>query len=135
MRCWLSVEMCTQRGGKKTALQWVICRLLRILLMNRRRSSGHTSVGGSGGRSFWPASVARVAFHADRPTFSMSWALSLCVNWLVILLFVLKPILQALCCVDKKGILSWPNPTAEKVFFLRSSSKASCSTRYKINEL
>lgn len=25
----------------------------------------------------------------------------------------------ALCCVDKKGILSWPNPTAEKVFFLR----------------
>ncbi|XP_065338638.1 transmembrane protein 94 isoform X2 [Cloeon dipterum] len=34
----------------------------------------------------------------------------------------------ALCCVDKKGILSWPNPTAEKVFFLRSSSKASCSS-------
>jgi len=28
----------------------------------------------------------------------------------------------ALCCVDKKGILSWPNPTAEKVFFLRNSS-------------
>uniref|UniRef100_A0A1B6CIN0 Cation-transporting P-type ATPase C-terminal domain-containing protein n=1 Tax=Clastoptera arizonana TaxID=38151 RepID=A0A1B6CIN0_9HEMI len=27
---------------------------------------------------------------------------------------------SALCCVDKKGILSWPNPTAEKVFFLRS---------------
>lgn len=27
----------------------------------------------------------------------------------------------ALCCVDKKGILSWPNPTAEKVFFLRDS--------------
>lgn len=26
----------------------------------------------------------------------------------------------ALCCVDKKGVLSWPNPTAEKVFFLRS---------------
>uniref|UniRef100_T1IVZ1 Cation-transporting P-type ATPase C-terminal domain-containing protein n=1 Tax=Strigamia maritima TaxID=126957 RepID=T1IVZ1_STRMM len=27
----------------------------------------------------------------------------------------------ALCCVDKKGILSWPNPTAEKVFFLHTS--------------
>lgn len=27
----------------------------------------------------------------------------------------------ALCCVDKKGILSWPNPTADKVFFLNSS--------------
>uniref|UniRef100_A0A1B6JBX6 Uncharacterized protein n=1 Tax=Homalodisca liturata TaxID=320908 RepID=A0A1B6JBX6_9HEMI len=27
----------------------------------------------------------------------------------------------ALSCVDKKGILSWPNPTAEKVFFLRST--------------
>ncbi|KAL9880064.1 transmembrane protein 94 isoform X1 [Glossina fuscipes] len=26
--------------------------------------------------------------------------------------------ITALCCVDKKGILSWPNPTAEKVFFL-----------------
>ncbi|GAB0089019.1 transmembrane protein 94 [Sergentomyia squamirostris] len=29
--------------------------------------------------------------------------------------------MTALCCVDKKGILSWPNPTAEKVFFLRDS--------------
>ncbi|KAK9509058.1 hypothetical protein O3M35_006462 [Rhynocoris fuscipes] len=28
----------------------------------------------------------------------------------------------ALCCVDKKGILSWPNPTAEKVFFLKTAS-------------
>ena len=26
---------------------------------------------------------------------------------------------QSFCCVDKKGILSWPNPTAEKVFFIR----------------
>ncbi|XP_045771741.1 transmembrane protein 94 isoform X4 [Maniola jurtina] len=33
--------------------------------------------------------------------------------------------LSALCCVDKKGILSWPNPTAEKVFFLRNSSPTS----------
>ncbi|CAH0751038.1 unnamed protein product [Diatraea saccharalis] len=33
--------------------------------------------------------------------------------------------LSALCCIDKKGILSWPNPTAEKVFFLRNSSPAS----------
>ncbi|GBP77242.1 Transmembrane protein 94 [Eumeta japonica] len=30
--------------------------------------------------------------------------------------------LSALSCVDKKGILSWPNPTAEKVFFLRNSN-------------
>nr|QFR37578.1 lethal [Phigalia pilosaria] len=33
--------------------------------------------------------------------------------------------LSALCCVDKKGVLSWPNPTAEKVFFLRNSSPSS----------
>ncbi|XP_063896687.1 transmembrane protein 94 [Helicoverpa armigera] len=33
--------------------------------------------------------------------------------------------LSALSCVDKKGILSWPNPTAEKVFFLRNSSPSS----------
>ncbi|BFZ17230.1 hypothetical protein BsWGS_20269 [Bradybaena similaris] len=29
----------------------------------------------------------------------------------------------ALCCVDKKGILSWPNPSAEKVFFFSSVPK------------
>ena len=29
--------------------------------------------------------------------------------------------ITALCCVDKKGILSWPNPTAEKVFFLHDT--------------
>ncbi|XP_030383039.1 transmembrane protein 94 isoform X2 [Scaptodrosophila lebanonensis] len=29
--------------------------------------------------------------------------------------------ISALCCVDKKGILSWPNPTAEKVFFLHNT--------------
>lgn len=29
----------------------------------------------------------------------------------------------SLCCVDKKGILSWPNPSPEKVFFLTSSPK------------
>ncbi|BES99398.1 kiaa0195 [Nesidiocoris tenuis] len=28
----------------------------------------------------------------------------------------------ALSCVDKKGILSWPNPTAEKIFFLKTTS-------------
>lgn len=33
--------------------------------------------------------------------------------------------ITALCCVDKKGILSWPNPTAEKVFFLRENYKVS----------
>jgi len=37
--------------------------------------------------------------------------------------------LQALCCVDKKGILSWPNPTAEKVFFLRNANTLSPSSR------
>lgn len=36
--------------------------------------------------------------------------------------------LQALCCVDKKGLLSWPNPAAEKVFFLRNSSQTNKST-------
>lgn len=30
--------------------------------------------------------------------------------------------ITALTCVDKKGILSWPNPTAEKIFFLRDNS-------------
>ncbi|XP_076235188.1 transmembrane protein 94-like protein l(2)k05819 isoform X2 [Calliopsis andreniformis] len=34
----------------------------------------------------------------------------------------------ALCCVDKKGILSWPNPTAEKVFFLRNANALSPSS-------
>ncbi|XP_044020998.1 transmembrane protein 94 isoform X3 [Aphidius gifuensis] len=34
----------------------------------------------------------------------------------------------ALCCVDKKGILSWANPTAEKVFFLRNASTLSRSS-------
>ncbi|KAG6454754.1 transmembrane protein 94 isoform X2 [Manduca sexta] len=33
--------------------------------------------------------------------------------------------LSALCCVDKKGVLSWPNPTAEKVFLLRNSDPTS----------
>ncbi|KAF5293602.1 hypothetical protein FQA39_LY03087 [Lamprigera yunnana] len=33
--------------------------------------------------------------------------------------------LTALCCVDKKGILSWPNPTAEKVFFLHNTDTLS----------
>lgn len=30
--------------------------------------------------------------------------------------------ISAFCCVDKKGILSWPNPTPEKVFFLKDSN-------------
>lgn len=38
------------------------------------------------------------------------------------LLHVLGSI-TALCCVDKKGILSWPNPTADKVFFLTTPSQ------------
>lgn len=32
--------------------------------------------------------------------------------------------------MDKKGILSWPNPTAEKVFFLQNSSKTSSRSSY-----
>ncbi|RWS28155.1 uncharacterized protein B4U80_10848 [Leptotrombidium deliense] len=32
-----------------------------------------------------------------------------------------------LCCVDKKGILSWPNPTADKVCFLTSSKQTASS--------
>lgn len=36
--------------------------------------------------------------------------------------------ITALCCVDKKGILSWPNPTPEKVFFLRDSSESTSKT-------
>jgi len=32
--------------------------------------------------------------------------------------------------VDKKGILSWPNPTAEKVFFLQNSLKSSSRSSY-----
>lgn len=32
--------------------------------------------------------------------------------------------------MDKKGILSWPNPTAEKVFFLQNSSKSSSRSNY-----
>ncbi|XP_055684871.1 transmembrane protein 94 isoform X2 [Lutzomyia longipalpis] len=43
--------------------------------------------------------------------------------------------MTALCCVDKKGILSWPNPTAEKVFFLRDprdkTSAHSSSTSFE----
>ncbi|XP_053678100.1 transmembrane protein 94 [Anopheles nili] len=36
--------------------------------------------------------------------------------------------ITALCCVDKKGILSWPNPTAEKVFFLRNAREGDHNT-------
>lgn len=32
---------------------------------------------------------------------------------------------QSLCCVDKKGLLSWSNPSAEKVFFYSHSGKES----------
>lgn len=35
--------------------------------------------------------------------------------------------ITALCCVDKKGILSWPNPTAEKVFILRDADESESS--------
>ncbi|XP_019880978.2 transmembrane protein 94 isoform X2 [Aethina tumida] len=42
----------------------------------------------------------------------------------------------ALCCVDKKGILSWPNPTAEKVFFLHNDENNSpTSSLNNVNDL
>ncbi|XP_027197500.2 transmembrane protein 94-like protein l(2)k05819 isoform X3 [Dermatophagoides pteronyssinus] len=47
------------------------------------------------------------------------------------LLHVLGSI-TALCCVDKKGILSWPNPIADKVFFLSSAqNRKKNSTEYE----
>ncbi|XP_044733631.1 transmembrane protein 94 [Chrysoperla carnea] len=36
--------------------------------------------------------------------------------------------LSALCVIDKKGILSWPNPTAEKIFFLKNNENVSQSS-------
>lgn len=44
-------------------------------------------------------------------------------NYVLYQLYTFFTFLQALCCVDKKGILSWPNPTAEKLFFFRASDK------------
>lgn len=35
-----------------------------------------------------------------------------------------------MCCIDKKGILSWPNPTAEKIFFLSSLDKQVQETKH-----
>lgn len=32
--------------------------------------------------------------------------------------------------MDKKGILSWPNPAPEKVFFLTNADDASQNSRY-----
>ncbi|XP_074040691.1 transmembrane protein 94-like protein l(2)k05819 isoform X2 [Leptinotarsa decemlineata] len=43
---------------------------------------------------------------------------------------------SALGCIDKKGILSWPNPTAEKVFFLYNQSNESLSSSLdNVNDL
>ncbi|XP_050295588.1 transmembrane protein 94 isoform X2 [Anthonomus grandis grandis] len=42
---------------------------------------------------------------------------------------------SALACVDKKGILSWPNPTAEKVFFLHNNTKDSEGSETSLNNL
>lgn len=36
--------------------------------------------------------------------------------------------ISAFCCVDKKGILSWPNPTPEKVFFLKDETEQTSRT-------
>lgn len=41
--------------------------------------------------------------------------------------------MTALCCVDKKGILSWPNPTADKIFFLTSPSSSSLMKKKNSN--
>ncbi|XP_018571682.1 transmembrane protein 94 isoform X2 [Anoplophora glabripennis] len=42
----------------------------------------------------------------------------------------------ALGCIDKKGILSWPNPTAEKVFFLHNNMEDSPSSSLgNVNDL
>ncbi|XP_050510004.1 transmembrane protein 94 isoform X2 [Diabrotica virgifera virgifera] len=42
----------------------------------------------------------------------------------------------ALGCVDKKGILSWPNPTAEKIFFLHNQHHDSHSSSLdNVNDL
>lgn len=40
--------------------------------------------------------------------------------------------LTALCCIDKKGILSWPNPTADKVFFLTQPSAHAASKKHSV---
>lgn len=37
--------------------------------------------------------------------------------------------MTALCCIDKKGILSWPNPTADKVFFLTTPRDSGLSKK------
>lgn len=37
-----------------------------------------------------------------------------------------------LACVDKKGVLSWPNPTAEKVFFLRNRAHNNLASRSNV---
>ncbi|KAL1497616.1 hypothetical protein ABEB36_008545 [Hypothenemus hampei] len=42
---------------------------------------------------------------------------------------------SALGCVDKKGILSWPNPTAEKVFFLRSPDDDVTGSETSLNNI
>ncbi|CAG9860047.1 unnamed protein product [Phyllotreta striolata] len=42
----------------------------------------------------------------------------------------------ALGCIDKKGILSWPNPTAEKIFFLHNQNSTSHSSSLdNVNDL
>ncbi|XP_056644666.1 transmembrane protein 94 isoform X2 [Diorhabda sublineata] len=42
----------------------------------------------------------------------------------------------ALGCIDKKGVLSWPNPTAEKIFFLHNQNHDSrASSLDNVNDL
>lgn len=42
--------------------------------------------------------------------------------------------ITALCCVDKKGILSWPNPTADKIFFLTAQNQGQNKDSFEQNE-
>ncbi|CAH1113628.1 unnamed protein product [Psylliodes chrysocephalus] len=41
----------------------------------------------------------------------------------------------ALGCIDKKGVLSWPNPTAEKIFFLHNHNDSRSSSLDNVNDL
>lgn len=52
------------------------------------------------------------------------YAFPMCIYAFLLFILVLGSV-TALCCVDKKGILSWPNPTAEKVFILRDAADPS----------
>ena len=37
--------------------------------------------------------------------------------------YIFLAVYSALCCTDKKGILSWPNTSAEKIFLLKKKEE------------